>query len=157
MPSSRATPDASLGLCRLIGHIRTEIVFDLERALAPTDVDLNFTQFLALKRLGEDGPMAPGELARILNYNPGALTRLLDKLERSGYLERVPDPTDRRALRLELTAGGRAVRQRMLACGNAAAERAFADLTRAERRQLRALLTRVLDHLHGEHQRLADA
>lgn len=149
MSSSRATADAPLGLCRLVGQIRAEIVLDLERALATAGVDLNFTQFLALKRLGEAGPMAPGELARTLNYNPGALTRLLDKLERSGYLERVPDPTDRRALRLELTPGGRAVRQRMLACGNAAAERAFAEITRAERRQLRTLLMRVLDHLRA--------
>jgi DNA-binding MarR family transcriptional regulator len=147
-------PEAPLGLCRLIGQIRGEIVLALEQALAATGVDLNFTQFLALKRLGEAGPMAPSELARTLNYNPGALTRLLDKLEQSGYLERVPDPTDRRALRLELTASGRAVRQRMLACGNAAAERAFADITRAERRQLRGVLTRVLDHLHRERTRL---
>lgn len=143
------------GLCRLIGQIRAEIVLGIERALADAGVALNFSQFLALKRLGEDGPMAPGELARILNYNPGALTRLLDKLEKLGYLRRVPDPDDRRALRLELTASGRDIHARMIACGNAAAERAFADITPAERHQLHGLLVRVLNHLHGERERLA--
>lgn len=128
----------------------------IERALADAGLDLNFSQFLALKRLGEDGPMAPGELARSLHYNPGALTRLLDKLEQSGYLQRVPDPDDRRALRLELTAAGQQILARMIACGNAAAERAFAEITDAERRQLHGLLSRVLDHLQGAHARRAE-
>lgn len=143
------------GLCRLIGQIRAELVLGIEQALVESGVELNFSQFLALKRLGEDGPMAPGELARILNYNPGALTRLLDKLEQLGYLQRVPDPTDRRALRLELTPAGRRIHTRMIACGNAAAERAFAKVTRTEQRQLHGLLARVLHHLHAERERLA--
>lgn len=135
--------------------MRTEIVLGIERSLLSAGVDLNFSQFLALKRLGEDGPMAPGELARCLNYNPGALTRLLDKLERLGYLERAPDPNDRRSLRLELTDAGREIRNRMIACSNASAERAFAEFTRTERCQLHALLVRALDHLQGERERLA--
>lgn len=152
MPNTRTTADAPLSLCRLIGQIRAEIVLAIERALVAEGVELNFTQFLALKVLGEAGQLAPGELARTLNYSPGALTRLLDKLERSGFLERVPDPTDRRALRLELTQAGRSVRERIIACGDAAAERAFADITRTERRQLRALLERVLGDLRGQRQ-----
>lgn len=155
MQAAVVRSETPFGLCRLIGQIRGEIVLGIEQALVDAGVELNFTQFLALKRLGEDGSMAPGELARILNYNPGALTRLLDKLEQMGYLQRVPDPNDRRALRLELTASGRAIHTRMIDCGNAAAERAFADITRAERRQLHGLLVRVLNHLHDEHKKLA--
>ncbi|HEX7349030.1 MAG TPA: MarR family transcriptional regulator [Rhodanobacteraceae bacterium] len=157
MQNTATHADTPFGLCRLIGQIRGEIVLGIEQALGEAGVDLNFSQFLALKRLGEDGPMAPGELSRILNYNPGALTRLLDKLEQLGYLQRVPDPTDRRALRLELTPAGRRIHARMIACGNAAAERAFADMTRTEQRQLHGLLLRVLDHLHAEREQRAGA
>ncbi|MGH8111096.1 MAG: MarR family winged helix-turn-helix transcriptional regulator [Rhodanobacteraceae bacterium] len=157
MTTTLIPSETPFGLCRLIGATRTEIVLGIEQALVATGVDLNFSQFLALKRLGEDGPMAPSELARSLNYNPGALTRLLDKLEQAGYLERAPDPADRRALRLELTATGRAVNARMIACGNAAAESAFGDFTAAERRQLHGLLARVLAHLRAERGRLADS
>lgn len=153
-----ATPsETPFATCRLIGRIRGELVLAIERALADSGVDLNFSQFLALKRLGEDGPMAPGELARCVHYSPGALTRLLDKLEHSGYLQRVPDPNDRRALRLELTATGRSIHKRMLACGNAAAERAFAGFSGVERQQLHALLERLLDHLYDERERIAGA
>ncbi|TAN08982.1 MAG: MarR family transcriptional regulator [Rhodanobacteraceae bacterium] len=150
MQTSSTAPETPFGLCRLIGQIRGEIVLGIEQALTDAGVGLNFSQFLALKRLGENGPMAPGELARSLNYNPGALTRLLDKLEHLGYLQRVPDPNDRRALRLELTAAGSEIRKRMLACSDAAAERAFTDVSDAEQRALHHLLTRVLEHLHAE-------
>lgn len=150
MQTTGAIPETSFGLCRLVGQIRAELVFGIEEALIAAGVELNFSQFLALKHLGEHDPMAPGELARHLNYNPGALTRLLDKLERLGYLQRVPDPNDRRSLRLELTAAGADIRTRMLACGNAVAERAFANITETEQRALRHLLLRVLEHLHAE-------
>ena len=150
MPSQ--TP---FGLCRLIGQIRGEIVLGIEQALNDAGVELNFSQFLALKKLGEDGPMAPGELARILAYSPGAMTRLLDKLEHLGYLQRAPDPDDRRALRLALTASGREIHARILACGNAASERAFSKITRAERRHLHDVLVRVLHHMQDERERFA--
>lgn len=149
-PTPVQTP---FGLCRLIGQIRGEIVLGIEQALGEAGVELNFSQFLALKKLGEDGPMAPGELARILTYSPGAMTRLLDKLERLGYLQRVPDPNDRRALRLELTPPGFEIHKRMIACGNATAERAFSEISDRERQQLHGLLTRVLNHLHAERER----
>ncbi len=155
MQTTSAPAKTPFGLCRLIGQIRGEIVLGIEQSLAEAGVELNFSQFLALKKLGEDGPMAPGELARILNYSPGALTRLLDKLEQMGYLQRVPDPNDRRALRLELTPPGLAIHKRMIACGNAAAERAFAEISDRERQQLHGLLARVLDHLHAERERNA--
>ncbi|MGH8116368.1 MAG: MarR family winged helix-turn-helix transcriptional regulator [Rhodanobacteraceae bacterium] len=155
MTTTLIPSETPFGLCRLIGQTRTEIVLAIERALLAEGVELNFSQFLALKRLGDDGPMAPGELARSLNYNPGSLTRLVDKLEQFGYLERAPDPVDRRALRLELTAAGREVHARMIASGNAASGRAFADISTDERRQLHDVLIRVLAHLRAERERLA--
>ena len=155
MQATAMPPQTPFGLCRLIGQIRGEIVLVIEQALNDEGVDLNYSQFLALKKLGEDGPMAPGELARILTYSPGAMTRLLDKLEHLGYLQRAPDPEDRRALRLALTASGRAMHARILACGNAASERAFSKITRAERRQLHGLLVRVLTHMQEDRERLA--
>lgn len=149
--------DTPFGLCRLIGQTRAQIVLGIEQAFADAQVELNFSQFLALKKLGDNANMGPGELARVLNYNPGALTRLLDKLEKFGYLERGPDPDDRRALRLELTASGRAIRERMIACGNAAADRVFARFTRDERRELHGLMLRVLDQTRHEREQLADS
>lgn len=143
-----AQPEKSIGLCRLIGQTHGEIVRSLEQALLAAGSDLNFTQYLALKRLREQGPMTPGELARTLNYNPGSLTRLLDKLQEAGYLQRAPHPNDRRSLQLELTATARKKHARIIACTEAAAQKAFAQFTEAERRELGDLLTRLLERLH---------
>ena len=96
MNHSATSSDRSFQLCRLIGRLRAEFVDAVEQEMGRQGVELNFTQFVALKLLGHEEPMTPVELARALHYNPGALTRLLDKLEQRGYLKRVPDPDDRR-------------------------------------------------------------
>lgn len=142
-----SSPERSFQLCRLIGRIRAEFVDAVESEMSKQGVELNFTQFVALKLLGHEAPMTPVELARALHYNPGALTRLLDKLEQRGYLKRVPDPDDRRALRLELTAQGRALRKRVIGYCDAVASRTFTCTTAREREQLHDVLARVLDEI----------
>lgn len=144
---ARTPSDRSFQLCRLIGRVRAEFVNSLEHEMARQGVELNFSQFVALKLLGHEQPMTPVELARALHYNPGALTRLLDKLEQRGYLRRVPDPVDRRALRLELTARGKTLRKRLIGYCDGVAARMFASTTSREREQLHAILTRVLDDI----------
>jgi DNA-binding MarR family transcriptional regulator len=141
--------DRPFQLCRLIGRLRAEFVNSLEREMTRQGVELNFTQFLALKLLGQEQPMTPVELARALHYNPGALTRLLDKLEQRGYLRRVPDPVDRRALRLELTTRGKSLRKRVIGYCDAVSECIFACTTSREREQLDRILTRVLDDIRS--------
>ncbi|MGH8190280.1 MAG: MarR family winged helix-turn-helix transcriptional regulator [Rhodanobacteraceae bacterium] len=150
MNSVKSASDRSFQLCRLIGRLRAEFVSALEQEMGRQGVDLNFTQFLALKLLGQEQPMTPVELARALHYNPGALTRLLDKLQHHGYLRRVPDPVDRRALRLELTTQGKSLRKRVIGYCDAVAERIFASTTSREREQLQRTLSRVLDDIHAD-------
>ena len=150
MDRAETSSDRSFQLCRLIGRLRAEFVTEVEHEMARQGVDLNFTQFVALKLLGHEEPLTPVELARALHYNPGALTRLLDKLEQRGYLKRVPDPVDRRALRLELTAQGKSLRKRVIGYCDAVAEQTFAYTTSREREQLHGVLTRVLEGIRGK-------
>lgn len=152
--SRTVTPsDRPFQLCRLIGRLHAEFSSNLEQEMSRQGVELNFTQFLALKLLGDEDPMTPVVLARALHYSPGALTRVLDKLEQPGYLRRVPDPNDRRALRLELTARGTALRKRVIGYCNAVAERTFACTTAGERKQLHGALARVLDNIRVKRER----
>lgn len=145
--SGKTTAPAPFQLCSLIGRIRNELHVNIEQELTRQGFELGFTQYVALKKLGTEGPMTAGELARLLHHNPGALTRLLDKLEQQDYVRRVPDPDDRRALRIELTASGRTLWKRINACGERVAERALDRSTEKERTQLQSLLSRVLDNL----------
>ncbi len=152
MNRAATASDHSFQLCRLIGRLRAEFVYAVEQEMARQGVDLNFMQFLALKLLGHEDPMTPMQLARALHYNPGALTRLLDKLEQRNYLKRVPDPDDRRALRLELTAQGKALRKRGIGYCDAVACRMFESTTAREREQLHDVLARVLEGMRANHE-----
>ncbi|MFF5977214.1 MarR family winged helix-turn-helix transcriptional regulator [Streptomyces olindensis] len=66
--------------------------------LHPTD--LQCVSLLALER----EPLTTGEIARLTGLTSGSATRLVDRLERAGLVERSPDPDDRRRTRVSLTA-----------------------------------------------------
>jgi DNA-binding MarR family transcriptional regulator len=56
-----------------------------------------------LDTLEREGSVAAGRLAEVLGLTSGAITTVLDRLERSGYARRVHDPDDRRRVLVELT------------------------------------------------------
>jgi len=49
--------------------------------------------------------LTAGELARSAGLTAGAVTGVIDRLEQRGYARRVPDPSDRRRVRVEVTQG----------------------------------------------------
>src|SRR5918996_4743315 len=64
---------------------------------------INRTDGRCLDILEQHGPMTAGDLARAAGLTTGAMTTLLDRMERSGYLRRAPHPSDRRRVMVELT------------------------------------------------------
>jgi DNA-binding MarR family transcriptional regulator len=66
-------------------------------------LEINRTDLRCLDLLGQHGAMTAGELAEASRLTTGAVTRLLDRLERAGYARRVRDPGDRRRVLVELT------------------------------------------------------
>ena len=74
-------------------------------------------------RLGAD---ALGDLSSALGVTARNITTIVDALEREGLLVRKPDPTDRRAILLELTEKGHAHVEHIHAVQSDLAERAFA-------------------------------
>lgn len=73
----------------------------------------DLTALSVLARAHEEGrsPLTPGVLARALALSPSATTTLLDRLERSGHVERSHDEVDRRRVSLTMTrAAGEAAR-----------------------------------------------
>ena len=66
----------------------------------------------ALSVLVFGGPMRIGALAQAEQVEPPTMTRLVDAMERDGYVERAPDPRDRRAVIVRpTTKGTRALKQ----------------------------------------------
>lgn len=60
----------------------------------------------ALSVLVVGGPLRIGALADIEQVEPPTITRLVDGMERDGYVRRGPDPEDRRAVVVQATAKG---------------------------------------------------
>jgi len=111
---------------------------------AMTAHDLTAAQWYPLWKLKRDGPGTAQELARDMDIDAGAMTRLVDRLAAKGLLQRLRCDTDRRRVMLTLTAAGEAVAghvPQVLADVNNAYLR---DFSRDEWQQLKELLRRML-------------
>src|SRR5262245_50308141 len=64
--------------------------------VAAAKVGLGITDMKALSALVLEGPMTAGQLTKRLSLTTGAVTSVIDRLERQRLVRRMPDPTDRR-------------------------------------------------------------
>jgi DNA-binding MarR family transcriptional regulator len=144
---AEACTGSALGL--LFRQARDAMWARMERELAAAGHELNFSQFITLKRLSA-GPAGVTDLARAADLNPGAMTRLLDKLEARGILARVADPTDRRAVHIHLTDAGIAMWRDIDQCGQRVRARALRGMDEAARAQLTRLVEQVRVNLLSE-------
>lgn len=129
---------SSFGL--LIRQVRDALWARLEHELQESGHDLTFSQYITLKKLA-CGVASATDLARAAEMTPGAMTRVLDKLEAAGLIARVADPEDRRALHIHLTDAGHAIWQDVQQCGMRTLERAFVGMDENQQQ----LLTRLLE------------
>jgi MarR family transcriptional regulator, 2-MHQ and catechol-resistance regulon repressor len=105
--------------------------------------DISVTQCYALEALVRRGPLGGNELAAELYLDKSTASRVVDALERKGYVVRERQPGDGRAVRLEITAGGRALHDRIVADILAEEKSLLADFDPEVRRALTALLQRL--------------
>jgi DNA-binding MarR family transcriptional regulator len=116
-----------------------------EAALAPHGLSLgDFDVLATLRRAGGRTGINPRELAGSALITSGAMTSRLDRLEASGLVERHPDPVDRRAVRVRLTAAGREAVDSALTDVLAAHEDVLEPLTRRDRDAVASALRKLL-------------
>ena len=82
-------------------------------------------------------------MADLLEIRPMTLVRQIDRMEEAGWIERRPDPADRRARRLFLTAKARPILGRIWNVANETRNEALARLSPGEAETLIGLLDRV--------------
>ncbi len=78
-----------------------------------TGEGLTPTQASVLGLVSGRGPLGMAELAGLEGLNPTMLSRVVGRLDELGLVRRLPDPADLRAVRVEVTAAGRRVHQRI--------------------------------------------
>ena len=93
---------------------------------------LNRTDMRCLDVLERMGQATAGRLAEQTGITSGAMTTVLDRLDRAGYAQRVRDPGDRRRVLVELTAQAQGIAARFFSAHMARAERVFARYNTAQ-------------------------
>lgn len=105
------------------------------------------TARLVMSHLACAGTLGQLELVQLTHLKPPTVSVLLRRMEEEGYVSRVPDERDRRAVRVTLTEKGRAFDSAQLRRISTNDHFAVRNLSEQEQRTLESLLLRVRDNL----------
>jgi DNA-binding MarR family transcriptional regulator len=139
-----STPDADGFLAEQLLRLTRRLYRIQKRHLEP--VGITPAQSRLLRALVHyETPPRMADLADRLEVVPRAVTSTVDGLESGGMVRRVPDPTNRRVIRIELTEQGRAALRDLRSARRTAAEEILAPLDAEQRTQLTTLLNALFE------------
>ena len=117
------------------------------------DIGLTRAQWLVLTRLYRRPGASQTELADMLEIDRASAGRMIDRMQKNGWVERRADSEDRRINRLFLTADARRAHKDMWAIAEATVDDALAPLSAVDREQF----TRFAARVKGQLQTMAGA
>jgi DNA-binding MarR family transcriptional regulator len=130
------------GIIRLINRVRVEMIDALDGELSKYDISA--PQLIVLAYVANKEADSAAALCKSISYDPGAMTRMIDRLQEKGLIRRTPNPEDRRATNLELTAAGRALYPQLLAAKESVQAQFLRGFSENEVHVLDGLLNRML-------------
>ncbi|MER6126022.1 MarR family transcriptional regulator [Streptomyces sp. NPDC001795] len=140
------TPDPDSLLAEQLLRLTRRVHRIQKRHLERSDLGITPAQSRLLRNLAHFGsPPRMADLAERLEVVPRAVTTLVDGLEASGKVRRVPDPSNRRVIRIEVTDEGRQTLRALRTARRSAAEEILAPLTDEQREVLGGLLNTLID------------
>jgi DNA-binding MarR family transcriptional regulator len=113
MDGSEGTPvAAAMDLNDQLGYnlYRAALLFRRELIRALRDYDLTPEQWQTLASLWASGPMTPTEIGRVTLQDISSISRMLSRMEKRRWIERVADAEDGRSFRVAVTAEGSRLR-----------------------------------------------
>ena len=147
-PAARIVPetpvDDDLAVGMLIGRARTTVLTNLDAELE--QYGLTGAQYGVLKNLVEATAATAADLSRILHYDTGSMTRMLDRLEEKAFLRRERGKEDRRVVYLRLTPTGRALLPKLRAAATRVLTRHLSGFTANEIEALKRYLSRMIEN-----------
>ncbi|GAA3828685.1 MarR family winged helix-turn-helix transcriptional regulator [Streptomyces coacervatus] len=106
-------------------------------------------QELLMMQLWERGEQRQADLIKTLGLDPSTVTKMLQRLEQSGFVTRSPSPTDRRAVVVNATRAGQALRDRVLQAWRDLEAVTAAGFSDEEYEQAMRVLARIEANLTG--------
>jgi MarR family transcriptional regulator, organic hydroperoxide resistance regulator len=110
-------------------------------------IGLHRGQPLVLLALWEREGLTQTELAERLEITPATVTKMLQRMEKAGFIQRKPDAGDQRVSRVHLAPAGRAVRRDVESVWKTMQAETFANFTLPEQALLRRFLLQILENL----------
>ena len=147
-PDETGSPVGSTTLTALIMHVRLAIMnaldqeFLADREVAPLEVTT--AQFAILKNVLRGCAKSACDLCKAMDYDRGAMSRMIDRLEMKQLIRRVPMAHTRRAVAIEVTAAGRAAFPKMEACLDRVLDRLLKGVSKSQVREMEMVLKQML-------------
>ena len=136
-----ANDDPGLYIGYLVTGVRTRMMQEMDACLNP--YGLTGAQFIILRRIAEGVATTAAELCRVLEYDTGSMTRMLDRLEEKSVIIRERSSDDRRVVKIMLTTQGTEQYPKLKSEVSLALNRRFSPLSGDELQQLRGMLERL--------------
>jgi MarR family transcriptional regulator, organic hydroperoxide resistance regulator len=112
-----------------------------------SDFGLHVGQDVLLLNVSEADGCTQNEIAECLNIQPATVTRMLQRIEKTGLIERRKDATDNRITRVYLTEAGRQQEQRLTALWKTVEADLVQGMTPAEQALLRRMLLQMVHNI----------
>jgi DNA-binding MarR family transcriptional regulator len=140
----------SKSVMRLLGRVKTECGSALDQALSSdpelSALEVTAAQYVIISLLADGEADSAAQLCKSFPYDAGAMTRMVDRLEAKGLIQRRRCADDRRLINLELTEEGRSLYPKMKRLALSVANRFLRGFSKDEARQLEGYLSRMLEN-----------
>lgn len=108
---------------------------------------ITFRQFQVIGWLVYEGPLSQVELAERMMIEPPTLVRILDRMERDGWIKRESDPDDRRRKVVQILPEAKPIWAQMVTCLRRLRKKATQGMTPGQVEILKSLLMQVQENL----------
>jgi MarR family transcriptional regulator for hemolysin len=149
--NSNMPPAKGLGLLiHDVGRLLRRLIDQRAQAVGMTSAQWRVLSAVARAEFKQEEAPNQAAIADQMDLEPITLSRLIDRMEAAGLIERRPDPADRRAHRLYLQEGARPLVARFREIAIGCLTDALAGVSEAELDQVTDVLTRIRNNLTGK-------
>jgi DNA-binding MarR family transcriptional regulator len=140
--------DLNNSLAPLLSQVRMAMLSGVDQEfLRDADVaslEVTAAQFVIIANVLKGHAHSACELCKFMDYDRGAMSRMIDRLESKGLIRRVALAHTRRTMALEVTEAGKAAFPKMQACLAKVVNRLLKGVTKTQVREVEKTLKRML-------------
>ncbi len=142
------TLDLNNSLAPLLSQVRMAMLSGMDQEFLLDEevaaLEVTAAQFVIIANVLKGHANSACELCKYMDYDRGAMSRMIDRLESKDLIRRVPLAHTRRTMALEVTEAGRTAFPKMQACLSKVVNRLLKGVTKTQVREVEKVLKRML-------------